>query len=154
MRLDFFLPGEPPTITAQEKGLGTRRVGYKLVPFAYETPEVKNARNYFAWQLSGHRPTQEIKGPVRLVTIWTWKATKSHKAGTYRDTKPDTDNLIKLFKDAMADVGFFENDSRVVDERTIKHWGTVPGIRVIVEEIGKSWGSDPEVKHADIAVDI
>lgn len=149
MRLDFFLPGEPPTVTAQEKGMTTMRKGYKIIPVAYETPEVKNARTYFKWQLSGHRPPEELKGPIRLITIWTWKATKAHKAGTYRDTKPDTDNIIKLFKDAMADLRFFENDSRIADERTIKHWGTVPGIRVIIEEIGKSWGADPEGDHAD-----
>ena len=89
MRLDFFLPGEPPTITAQEKGLSTMRRCYRVVPIAYETPEVKNARRFFAWQLAGHRPPQELKGPIRLITIWTWKATKAHKAGTYRDTKPD-----------------------------------------------------------------
>ena len=149
MRLDFFLPGEPPTITAQEKGLSTMRRGYRVVPIAYETPEVKNVRRLFQWQLSGHRPAKEMKGPIRLVTVWTWKATKAHKAGTYRDTKPDSDNIIKLFKDAMADIGYFENDSRVADERTIKRWGTVPGIRVIVEEIGRSWGADPEGDHAD-----
>lgn len=135
MRLDFFIPGEPPTATAQEKGLTTRRIGRKIVPVAYEKAEVKRIRESFVWDLSGHRPDPTPKGPVRLWTIWTWTAKGKHKAGTFRDTKPDTDNVIKLFKDAMADVGFFENDSRVVDERVIKRWGTRPGIRVIFETI-------------------
>ena len=64
-----------------------------------------------------------------------WTPKGKHKPGTFRDTKPDTDNLIKLFKDAMADLGYFENDSRVVDERVIKRWSTKPGIRVIMETI-------------------
>lgn len=135
MRIDFFIPGEPPTVTAQEKGLSTRRVGRKLIPFAYETPEVKRTREWFIWQLAGHRPPVTPKGPIRLWTVWTWTAKGKHKPGTFRDTKPDTDNVIKLFKDAMADVGFFENDARVVDERVIKRWGTRPGIRVIMETI-------------------
>lgn len=140
MRLDFFIPGEPPTVTSQEKGLATRHIHGKVVPFAYETAEVKNVRAGFAWQLARHRPPEELKGPIRLITIWTWTPKGRHKPGTYRDTKPDTDNIIKLFKDALADVGFFENDSRVADERTIKRWGTRPGIRVILEEIGKGDG--------------
>lgn len=141
MRLDFFLPGEPPTVTAQEKGLATRniRIGgmVKTVPFAYETAEIKSIRHAWEWMLAPYRPKETPAGPIRLITIWTFKAKGKHKPETYKDTKPDTDNLIKLFKDVMADAGFFENDSRVVDERTIKRWGSVPGIRVIVETIGK-----------------
>lgn len=148
MRLDFFIPGEPPTVTAQEKGLATRQIwrGGKLktVPFAYETPEVKRIRELFVWQLGAHRPERELDGPIRMITIWTWQATKTHKPGTYRDTKPDTDNIIKLFKDTMADCHYFPNDSRVCDERTIKRWGTRPGIRVILEEIGKGAGDGCE----------
>lgn len=135
MRIDFFIPGEPPTVTAQEKGLATRIVRGRHVPYAYETPELKRTREWFIWQLGGHIPNQTPKGPVRLWTIWTWTPKGKHKPGTFRDTKPDTDNVIKLFKDAMADCHFFENDSRVVDERVIKRWGTKPGIRVILETI-------------------
>lgn len=135
MRLDFFVPGEPPTITSQMKGLATRKIGGKYKPFAYETPELKRTREWFVWQLAGHKPGQTMSGPIRLWTIWTWTPKGKHKAGTFRDTKPDTDNVIKLFKDALADVGYFENDARVVDERVIKRWGSRPGIRVIIETI-------------------
>ena len=143
MKLDFFLPGEPPTVTSQEKGLTTRWIGGKPVPFAYETAEVKNARDLFRWRLSPHIPERMLTGPIRLQTVWTWTPKGRHKAGTYRDTKPDTDNIIKLLKDAMGDLRFFENDSRVADERTIKRWGSVPGIRIILEEIGGGDDGEP-----------
>jgi len=135
MRIDFFIPGEPPTSTAQEKGLAVRKIKGRFVPYAYETTEIKLIKEGFMWALSGHIPNPTPKGPVRLWTVWNWTPKGKHKAGTFRDTKPDTDNLIKLFKDAMADLGFFENDSRVVDERVIKRWSTKPGIRVIMETI-------------------
>ena len=135
MRIDFFIPGDPPTVTAQEKGLTTRKVGGKWKPVSYEKPEIRHTKEWFKWQLSGHIPNPTPKGPVRLWTVWNWTPKGKHKPGTFRDTKPDTDNLIKLFKDAMADLGYFENDSRVVDERVIKRWSTKPGIRVIMETI-------------------
>ena len=135
MRLDFFIPGEPPTVTAQQKGERIVSKGGRPFIQHFEKHDLKRTREWFAWQLAGHRPVITPKGPMRLWTIWTWTPKGKHKAGTFRDTKPDTDNIIKLFKDAMADVGFFENDSRVVDERVIKRWGSKPGIRVILETI-------------------
>lgn len=154
VRIDFFLPGEPPTVTAQEKGLTTRKVatrfGVKYVPMAYETPEVKNQRAEFAWKMSPYKPEKPLKGPIRLITVWTWAPKGRHKAGTYRDTKPDTDNIIKLLKDAMGDLRFFENDSRVADERTIKRWGSRPGIRIIIEEIGGHDDGQPLSAESDL----
>lgn len=133
------IPGDPPTKTAQEKGLTTRTVYYngrpRVVPFAYETPEVKQIRHRWRLVLMDHKPLEPIKGPVRMTTVWTFKTAGRHKPGTYKDTKPDTDNLIKLLKDALADCGYFENDSRVADERTIKVWGDDPGIEITLESI-------------------
>lgn len=135
MRIDFFIPGEPPTVTAQEKGERIVHKGGRSFIQHYQKRSLQRVREGFVFDLSGHIPNPTPKGPVRLWTIWTWTPKGKHKAGTFRDTKPDCDNLIKLFKDAMADCGYFENDSRVVDERVIKRWGTKPGIRVIMETI-------------------
>lgn len=144
MALDFFLPGEPPTSTAQQKGLATRRIWKngraKTVPYAYETKNIKSIREWFAWQLAPYKPKEPHDGPVRLVTIWKWQATKTHKPGTWRDTRPDTDNIIKLFKDTLADLGFFSNDSRVVDDRQIKIWSKRPGIRVYIDYLPRTTG--------------
>ena len=135
MRLDFFLPGEPPTATAQEKGERIAHKNGRAFIHHYTKTKLLRIREQFMWDLSGHRPAQVPKGPVRLWTIWTWTPIGKHKVGTFRDTKPDTDNIVKEFKDCMAKSGYFENDSRVVDERVIKRWGSKPGIRVILETI-------------------
>ena len=141
MRLDFFIAGEPPTATAQEKG---ERVAYKngrAYIHHYTKKNIKVIRERFMAELKRYAPYPTPKGPVKLWTIWTWTPTGKHKAGTFRDTKPDADNIIKEFKDCMAKMGFFENDSRVADERVTKRWGNKPGIRVIVQTL-EGWEAE------------
>ena len=53
----------------------------------------------------------------------------------YRTTKPDTDNLQKLLKDCMTDVGFWKDDAQVASEICEKFWAEIPGIWIRVEEI-------------------
>ena len=76
-----------------------------------------------------------MDGPVALLVDWHF-ATKSHKEGTYRVTRPDTDNLQKLLKDCMTHVGFWKDDAQVCREEVTKRWARQkPGIRIRVEEI-------------------
>ena len=95
--LDFFLDIEPPTVTAQEHKV--RVVHGK--PMFYDTAKLKAARNTFESLLRKHRPASPLEGPVALIVDWYF-ATKTHKEGTYRVTRPDTDNLQKLLKDCIA----------------------------------------------------
>lgn len=133
MRIQFFLPMTPPTVTAQQKGVGVKSNGK---PYVYEKPEVAAVRQTFRAALSLHAPKQPLHAPIRLVTKWVWLAIPGrHKNGKFKPTKPDTDNVLKLFKDAMTDAGFWRDDAHVASEVTEKFWGNVPGIFVMVEEI-------------------
>ena len=62
-----------------------------------------------------------MDGPVALTVEWRF-ATKTHKEGTYRVTRPDTDNLQKLLKDCMTRVGFWRDDAQVCREEVTKRW--------------------------------
>lgn len=130
---EFFLPMIPPTVTHQEKKIAV--VNGK--PRVYETPEIKAARAKFMAALNPHRPDVVFKAPVRLVIKWLFPAGESHADGEYRITKPDTDNLLKLFKDCMAACAFFGDDCHVASENVEKFWASTPGIWVHVEEITK-----------------
>ena len=58
-----------------------------------------------------------------------------HKDGEWKITKPDTDNMIKLLKDCMTRVGFWQDDAQVCSEITEKFWGDVSGIYIMVEQL-------------------
>lgn len=131
MKLEFFMPMVPPTVTHQEKQV---RV-VKGKPVFYEPPELREARAKLEAHLAGHRPERSLGGGVRLVVKWCFPRGR-HGDGEYRVTRPDTDNLQKLLKDCMTRVGFWGDDAQVASEVCEKFWAEVPGIYVCAEEIG------------------
>ena len=69
------------------------------------------------------------------VTRWCFPITGKHRDGEYKATKPDTDNLQKLLKDCMTDLGYWTDDALVASEITEKFWAELPGIYIKIEEI-------------------
>lgn len=128
--IQFFMPMNPPTVTHQEKKVAV--VNGK--PRFYEPEELKAARAKLRDSLAAHRPKQEIEGGVRLVVKWCFPR-GSHPDGSYRITKPDTDNLQKLLKDVMTSLCFWKDDAQVASEIVEKFWAEVPGIFIRVEEL-------------------
>lgn len=129
--MKFFLSINPPRTTHQQKGVNV--VNGK--PIFYDKPKVKAAREELTWALLSHKPNKPIEGAIRLKTVWLFKS-KSHKKNEFKTTRPDTDNMIKLLKDCMTDVGFWLDDAQVADEETVKMWtNEKAGISVYVEKI-------------------
>lgn len=116
--IEFFMPmRKPPTVTHQEKQVHV--VNGK--PVYYEPPELKQARADLVDHLAKYKPETPEAGGVRLVTKWLFPPGR-HKPGSYRVTKPDTDNLQKLLKDCMTAVGFWKDDAQVASEIAEKFW--------------------------------
>lgn len=129
--IEFFLPMEKiPTTTYQQKKVNVRNGK----PIFYEPEELKNARAKFESLLARHVPPDKLKGPIRLTVKWCFPMIKGVRSGQYKTTAPDTDNLQKLFKDCMTEVGFWKNDAEVASEIAEKFWSEVVGIYVRVEE--------------------
>ena len=140
--INFFLPMIPPTVTHQEHKF--KIVKEKVV--VYEPPRLKDARQKFMACLKAQKhniPGWDflfpLEGPVRLVTKWIWPCDcaegETHRVGEWKTTKPDTDNLIKLFKDCMTRCHYWHDDAQVCSEITEKFYGSKPGIYVRVEQI-------------------
>ena len=129
--MEFFLEIQPPTVTAQEHKV--RVVHGK--PMFYDTAKLKSARSAFESLLRQHTPQTPLEGPVALIVDWHF-ATKTHKDGAYRVTRPDTDNLQKLLKDCMTRTGFWSDDAQVCREEVAKRWSRQkPGIHIKVVSI-------------------
>ena len=128
--MEFFMAMVPPTITHQEKQVHV--VNGK--PVFYEPAELKRARQKLIGHLAKYKPEDILEGPLELVTKWCFPRGKQSQ-GSYRISKPDTDNLQKLLKDCMTTVGFWKDDALVAREITEKFWGIHPGIYVKIEEV-------------------
>ena len=130
MKIQFFMPMVPPTVTAQEHKVAVRNGE----PHFYDPPELKAAKEKLAAHLSQHTIPQPLTSGVRLVTKWLFPIQGSHKNGEYKTPRPDTDNLQKMLKDCMTKCGFWKDDALVVSEIVEKFWAEIPGIFIRIED--------------------
>lgn len=131
MRTEFFMPMKPPTKTHQEKE--ARCVKGK--PQFYEPAELTVVRVKLMAHLAGHVPEKKYTGAVRLITKWCFPIKGKHEDGEWKTTKPDTDNMVKMFKDCMTDLGYWTDDAIVASEIIEKFWAKIPGIYVVIESL-------------------
>ena len=133
LQLEFFIPLKKiPSVTAQQHRAIGQGKGKKVL--FIDTPEIANARQLYMSHLAIHRPIVPATGPISLKVYWCYQETKKHPAGTWKTSRPDTDNLQKLFKDCMTRVGFWKDDAQVVEETIGKGYERYEGIYVKIEE--------------------
>lgn len=129
--IQFFMAMEPPTTTAQQHRIIASKGGK---PRFYDTPELADARAKLKAHLAVFRPPCPAVGPLRLLVKWCFLA-KNQPDGTWKTTKPDTDNLQKMLKDVMTGLGFWGDDAQVASEIAEKVWSARPGIFIRIEEL-------------------
>ena len=121
-----------PTATAQQKN--TRVMNGKVMYF--DPPNVTAAKQLFNHSLIPHIPKHPIAGvPVRLTTMWLYGTENVKRQGKLKITKPDTDNSIKLLKDMMTELKFWDDDALVAIDQIHKYWAeeSKSGIYVKIE---------------------
>ena len=144
MKTDFFLRFEKgmPSGTAQQKG---ERIRYKFdpktrkkVPYIdhYRIPEVQALRNQMKYMMKKYRPEQPSDKPIRLTVIFYFDIKRPKKIwGTYKTTRPDVENFYKEIADVMTELGFWKDDSLIVDLRLVKYYAEQATIYIKVEEL-------------------
>ena len=133
LQCEFFIPLKKiPSVTAQQHRAIGQGKGKKVL--FIDTPELANARALYMSHLAAHKPKAPAEGPFSLKVYWCYQETKKHPAGTWKVTRPDTDNLQKLFKDCLTKVGFWKDDNQVVEETIGKGYERYEGIYVKIEE--------------------
>ena len=105
-------------------------------PVFFDPPKVKEAKQLLVGHLAKNKPDRPMEGAVELTAMWLFPKGRSHRHGEWRKTKPDTDNLQKLLKDCMTQVGFWKDDAQVVSEKVQKRWSDEPtGIYIEIKEL-------------------
>lgn len=128
----FKLKMVPPTATAQQKGECVR-AGYI---HHYKKKNVAAAEAILRDALLPYVPEKQIENrPISLTVVWMFpfpKSTRKHEAGVSRRkfTRPDTDNLNKMLKDVMTDMGFWKDDALISTECILKLYSDEPGILI------------------------
>ena len=112
MTTQFFIPMRPPTTTHNAKELHAYMKGGKPCAVLHDSPELKAARAKLHAYLAPHAPEKPIPAgrPVRLLVKWMFPA-EGRPNGSWRTSKPDTDNLEKALKDEMTRLHFWHDDA-------------------------------------------
>ena len=135
--MHFKLKMIPPTATAQQKG---ERV-VKGYIHHYKKKNVAQAEAILRDALLPYVPEEPIADTgIRLWVNWLFpypKSAKKHQLGwdRYKITRPDTDNLNKLLKDVMTDMGFWMDDALICIEYISKAYSDEPGIVIMVDKV-------------------
>ena len=125
--ISFFIPGEPPTVTAQQKGY-SRKTGK-----FYKKADLKDAEQKYMAYAYQARPERPIEGAVYLIVSFRFSVTGKHYDCEPKITRPDTDNMVKLLKDCLTRCGYWLDDAQVALETVGKYWRSTPGISVVVQ---------------------
>lgn len=133
MTIEFFMAMEPPTVTAQEHKVVIRNGK----PVFFDPPDLKSAKKKITDHLALHRPDQPLAGPLELLVTWCFPTDHPALNGTYRITRPDTDNLNKMLKDCMTHLNFWNDDAQVCREIIEKFWANrnLAGIFVRIKQL-------------------
>jgi len=144
MKIEFSLHFEKgmPSGTAQMKG---ERIRYKFDPETKKTvpyidhyirPEVQYLSNQFKYMMKKYRPEHPSEKPIRLTIVFCFDIKRPKKLwGTYKTTRPDIENFYKQIADLMTDLGFWKDDSQIVDLRLTKYYAEQATIHILMEEI-------------------
>ena len=133
--MQFFMPLRPPTVTHNAKQLHAFMRAGRPCAVLHDSPALKDARAKLHAHLAPHAPAKPLDGPVRLVVKWLFPAEGRRPDGSYKTTRPDTDNLEKALKDEMTRLGFWRDDAQVASEITEKFWADTPGIYIEVSKL-------------------
>jgi Holliday junction resolvase RusA-like endonuclease len=134
MSIFIEIKGNPPTRTAQQKGVSVRG-GHAHF---YEKASVRQAKDELAWKIKPFAPAEPYHGPIALTIHWAFEL-KRVKFPFWKTTRPDLDNLEKGLLDVMTGLGFWDDDSQIC-LKTTKKWEVPVGqgfLRISVEEMKK-----------------
>jgi Holliday junction resolvase RusA-like endonuclease len=136
MKHQFFHECQPPTATAQ-----TRRHHGAAT---YLPAKTKIAQATWIAIMKMHAPEKPISAPVRVSVSVTWARPKKRAGGpflaSYKQTKPDVDNMAKMILDAGTKAGWWEDDAHIAS-LTLEKWeGDMQGIAVAAETINQEGG--------------
>jgi Holliday junction resolvase RusA-like endonuclease len=124
----------PPTTTHNEL-VAAMRNGK---PYIHKSDRLRQAEDRIMSAAARLRPSKPLDGPLRLTVRWCFPegGRGAHRAGEPHVSKPDMSNMLKTLEDCLVRVGVMSDDSLICEERLSKGYAEVPGIFVIVEQLG------------------
>lgn len=118
------------------KGTAQMRKFNGITHTSYKTKSLKETERSYKALLLPHKPEKPAEGPIRLFICLYFPVKEPKKLwGKYKATRPDVDNFCKALVDQMTQVGFWKDDSQVVDYHIKKFYAEKASIYIEYEEL-------------------
>lgn len=131
MKQTFRLEMNPPTTTHQQKKARVFRGRIKF----YEPTKLKEARELYMEALKPYTPVTPYTGALKIIMSFYFN-TKTHNGNTWKTTRPDVDNIVKLPLDCMSALNYWDDDASISVLKIEKIWTRGDGfIDVEIEEL-------------------
>lgn len=132
----IHIPGIPPTITQQQKGVRCVPHHGSMLPVFYKKKAYRDAERYYLDHIPRGTPYSGAVG-VRISFQWPWRSAepKKNKAAGWRhkNTKPDCDNICKLVIDMLEKQQCgISHDAQIAELTVVKTWGDEAYTRISV----------------------
>lgn len=127
MKIEFLEFFDIPSATAQQRRHGANGRNWR-------TPGLKAAQA--AWQalFEKYKPAKPMTGPVTVYACLLYHNDEAGAAGRPKTTRPDYDNLAKVFDDALVSAGIVAEDKLIFDAHTIKwEWSGAEMVQFHIE---------------------
>ena len=141
MTNSFFLYFENgmPRGTSQEKGecIRYRIDNGKRVPYIhhFKKNQISATRQEYELKLKRHRPRTPSEAPIRLTARFYFDVKERKLWGKPKTTRADCSNIVKELEDAMTAVGFWRDDSQIVELKVSKSYAEKATIFIQWEEL-------------------
>lgn len=139
--MKFFIKCIPPKSTAQASSRILKRKDGSLFVGKMQSSKGRRTQQELLTLLSEFAPNEPYTGALYVAIDWTYPWRKSEtkrnklKGRIPCTTRPDVDNLQKMFLDACTRLGFWVDDANVAGITFSKWWGDNHGISVEIQKI-------------------
>ena len=100
---------------------------------AYNTKDYKDYKTTLTWLIAQKKIPKSIYGELQI-SFYLKRPKSKSKVLQNHQVKPDLDNLIKAFMDALENSGVIKNDSNFHSIIAMKRYGEVPKIEFELKE--------------------
>ena len=143
-KLEFTLWCNPPKHTAQGSStvLKNPKTGKYFIGKKTDSNAIQTKNELLA-MLIPYRPQTPLQGAlkceIRWVYAWRKSETKKNRAKgeMWCQTKPDCDNICKIFSDCLTRLAFWNDDAQVAVLHFEKLYADTPRIEVKITELSE-----------------
>ena len=79
----------------------------------FKSKRLQETEDFYLNELKAYAPEKPLEGAVSLTIDFEYFTPTKKKRGTWKISRPDADNLVKLLIDCMTKLGFWSDDCQI-----------------------------------------